>query len=152
MASQELYGELAHQLRAIPAVARELSRSCPQDCPPASLGVLAAVGRHDELRMSRLAELLDIDMSVTSRHVAHLAERGWIDRLPDPHDRRSRLLRLTPGGKDVLHAALDGVAASLAHHLRDWPDEDVMVLCGLLERLRTAFTADCRPRTQTITT
>ncbi|MFF3563950.1 MarR family winged helix-turn-helix transcriptional regulator [Streptomyces sp. NPDC002574] len=151
MASQELYGELASQLRAIPAVARELSRSCPPNCPPASLGVLAVVSRHGELRMSRLAELLDIDMSVTSRHVAHLAERGWIDRLPDPHDRRSRLLRLTPGGMDMLRAALDGVTASLADHLRDWSDQDVLELCRLLERLRTAFTADCRPRTQTIT-
>ncbi|WP_443078321.1 MarR family transcriptional regulator, partial [Streptomyces sp. SP17KL33] len=39
--------------------------------------------RHGEMRMSKLAELLSVDMSVTSRHVAHVAERGWIERLPD---------------------------------------------------------------------
>lgn len=151
MATQEQFAELAGQLRAIPVVARELSRACPPQCPPASLGVLSVISRHGELRMSRLAELLEVDMSVTSRHVAHLAERGWIDRLPDPHDKRSRLLRLTPGGADMLRAAQDRVAEALAHHLRDWPDEDVTEFSRLLDRLRRDFAADCRPRTHSTT-
>ncbi|MDX3097611.1 MarR family transcriptional regulator [Streptomyces sp. ME01-24h] len=151
MATQEQFAELADRLRAVPVVARELSRVCPPQCPPSSLGVLSVISRHGELRMGRLAELLEVDMSVTSRHVAQLAERGWIDRLPDPHDRRSRLLRLTPGGADMLRAAQDRVAEALAHHMRDWPDEDVTEFSRLLEQLHRDFAAGCRPRTPSTT-
>lgn len=151
MATQEQFAELASQLRSIPVATRELSRACPPQCPPSSLGVLSMISRLGELRMSRLAELLDVDLSVTSRHVAHLAELGWIDRLPDPYDKRSRLLRLTPGGAEMLRAAQARVAEALAHRLRDWPDEDVAEFSRLLDRLRGDFAADCRPRTPSTT-
>ncbi len=64
--------------------------------------MLTLLDRYGETRMSRLGELLAIDMSVTSRHVAHIAERGWIEREPDPQDKRSRLLRLTPSGRQLI--------------------------------------------------
>ena len=102
MAAQSQYEELARQLSAIGAVKRGLARILPAECPSGSAAVLTLLDRHGEMRMSRLAELLAVDMSVTSRHVAHVAERGWIERLPDPGDRRSRILRLTPAGLDML--------------------------------------------------
>jgi DNA-binding MarR family transcriptional regulator len=99
------------------------------------------------MRMSRLAELLAIDMSVTSRHVAHLTERGWIDRQPDPLDKRSRLLRLTSRGEQLLREISERYVVALAAALRDWSDEDVGQLSNLLARLRDSF-GDCRsPRT-----
>ena len=84
MAARSQYKELARHLSAIGSVRRELARGLPLDCPLASAGVLALLDRHGEMRTSQLAELLAIDMSVTSRHVAHVAERGWIERHPDP--------------------------------------------------------------------
>jgi DNA-binding MarR family transcriptional regulator len=143
MATQQQFAELASQLRGTLAVVREMARAMPPDCPPASAGVLSAISRNGEIRMSRLAELLDIDMSVTSRHVAHLAERGWIERAPDPLDRRSRLLRLTALGDLALSNAQNHVAGVLAERLSDWPDEDVERFTDLLDRLRTGF---CEPR------
>lgn len=145
MAAQSQYEELARQLSAIGAVKRELGRNLPHDCPPASAGVLALLDRYGEMRMGRLAELLAIDMSVTSRHVAHVTERGWIEREPDPLDKRSRLLRLTPSGKRLLSELSDRYADLLARYLDDWSDADVGRLNELLARLRTSF-GDCRSR------
>ncbi|MFD7652130.1 MarR family winged helix-turn-helix transcriptional regulator, partial [Streptomyces albidoflavus] len=102
MAAQSQYEQLARQLSAIGAVKRGLARVLPNDCPPGSIAVLNLLDLHGEMRMSRMAELLAVDMSVTSRHVAHVADRGWLDRSPDPSDRRSRILRLTPEGKLLL--------------------------------------------------
>ncbi|GGN63200.1 MarR family winged helix-turn-helix transcriptional regulator [Streptomyces kronopolitis] len=145
MAAHRQFEELARQLSAIGAVKREMGRILPQDCPPASAGVLTLLDRHGEMRMSQLAELLAIDMSVTSRHVAHVAERGWIEREPDPADKRSRLLRLTPSGREVLEELSARYTATLARYLNDWSDADVGHLNELLARLRTSF-GDCRPR------
>lgn len=70
MAAHSQYEELARQLSAIGAVKREMGRMLPQDCPPASAGVLTLLDRHGEMRMSQLAELLAIDMSVTSFYMS----------------------------------------------------------------------------------
>ncbi|MFF9480616.1 MarR family winged helix-turn-helix transcriptional regulator [Streptomyces sp. NPDC014733] len=145
MAAQSQYEELARQLSAIGAVKREMGRILPQDCPPASAGLLTLLDRHGEMRMSQLAELLAIDMSVTSRHVAHVADRGWIERKPDPADKRSRLLRLTPSGKELLTELSERYTHTLARYLDDWSDSDVGHLVELLTRLRTSF-GDCRTR------
>lgn len=147
--TQAQFTELAQQLRGALAVSRELGRVIPPEYPPGSVAVLAVFKRHGDMRMSRLAELLDVDMSVASRHVAHLAERGWIDRLPDPYDKRSRVLRLTPGGAEVLRTCSEALARTLARRLQDWPDEDVTHLTRLLARLREDFNGgDCRLTTR----
>lgn len=110
MADRKQFAELATQLRATISVMRGMARTLPGDCQVASVGVLSVISRHGEMRIGRLAELLDIDMSVTSRHVAHLADRGWIERAPDPLDKRSRLLRLTTRGDAVLRTAQDHIS------------------------------------------
>lgn len=137
------YRELARQLRGVGVVNREIARRLPHDCPPASAGLLTLLRRHGEMRMSRLTELLGIDLSVTSRHVAHAHERGWIERLPDPHDGRSRLLRLTASGERQLDELSELTTETLREFLADWTTEDVTALGSLLDRLGTAF-GDCR--------
>ncbi|MFD7237673.1 MarR family winged helix-turn-helix transcriptional regulator [Streptomyces syringium] len=145
MAAQEQYEELARQLSAVGAVKRDLARVLPHDCSPASAIVLTLLHRYGEMRMSKLAELLAIDMSVTSRHVSYAAERGWIDRQPDPADKRSRLLRLLPAGEALLEEVSARYTQALATCLEDWSDDDVGRLVELLGRLRRSF-GDCRAR------
>ncbi|MEU6404074.1 MarR family transcriptional regulator [Streptomyces sp. NPDC046985] len=144
MAEHAQYEELVRQLSAVGAVKRDLGRILPSDCPAGSVAVLTALGRHGEMRMSKLAELLDVDMSVTSRNVAHAAARGWIDRLPDPADRRSRILRLSPAGEDRLDDLTRRTTHLLAERLSDWTDDEVGQLIGLMTRLRASF-GDGRP-------
>ncbi|MFI8188360.1 MarR family winged helix-turn-helix transcriptional regulator [Streptomyces sp. NPDC085946] len=148
MAGRAQYEELIRQFSAFGAVKRELGRLMPADCPSGSAAVLTLLDRHGAMRTSKLAELLAVDMSVTSRHVTHLAERGWIERSPDPADKRSRILRLTPAGRAQLDDLSLRVTQVLAERLSDWSDEDVGRLTRLMARLRDSF-GDCRaaPRT-----
>ncbi|MEU6080421.1 MarR family transcriptional regulator [Streptomyces sp. NPDC047108] len=147
MAAQSQYEELTRQLSAFGVVKRGLARDLPHQCQAGSAAVLALLHRHGEMRLSRLAELLSVDMSVTSRHVAHLTERGWLDREPDPLDKRSRLLRLNAEGENVLRDISDRYVTTLAEALHDWSDEDVGRLTELLARLRDSFGEGRSPRT-----
>ncbi|MDQ1009778.1 DNA-binding MarR family transcriptional regulator [Streptomyces sp. V4I23] len=143
MAERSRFEELARQISAMGAVKRSLARVLPLECPSGSAAVLSLVGRYGEMRMSRLAELLAVDMSVTSRHVAHVVERGWLERSPDPDDRRSRILRLTPTGADLLDDLGRRTTDMFAHYLKDWSDDDVGQLNAMLARLRESV-GDCR--------
>ncbi|MEU5158603.1 MarR family transcriptional regulator [Streptomyces sp. NPDC020875] len=146
MAAQTRYAELARQLNSIGALRRGLLRALPADCPSGPAATLSLLHRHGEMRMSRLCELLAIDMSVTSRHVAHTVDRGWVERATDPGgDRRSRLLRLTPEGRAKLGELHRRSAELLAGRLADWSDPEIGELIAMLERLRESFTGDCRP-------
>ncbi|KUH35839.1 MULTISPECIES: MarR family winged helix-turn-helix transcriptional regulator [Streptomyces] len=143
MAARGQYEELARQLSAVGAVKRGIARMLPTECPSGAAAVLALLDRYGDMRMSRLAELMAIDMSVTSRHVAHVVERDWVERSPDPGDRRSRILRLTPDGRAVLRDLGRRAADLFADRLGDWSDDEVGQLITLLARLRGSF-GDCR--------
>ncbi|MFI8004038.1 MarR family winged helix-turn-helix transcriptional regulator [Streptomyces sp. NPDC086010] len=142
MAARSQYEELARQLSAVGAVKRGLARILPAECPGGSATVLTLLARYGEMRITRLAELLAVNMSVTSRHVTHAVENGWIERSPDPTDKRSRILRLTPAGHEVLDELTRRTTEMFAHHLVDWSDEEVGQLNTLLSRLRDSFS--CR--------
>lgn len=155
MAEQVLYKELMRQLGAVGVVRRDLARILPPEVPSGSVDVLVLLSHHGDMRMSRLAELLAVDMSVTSRHVSHVADRGWIERCADPEDKRSRILRLTPAGEEKLTELSQRTTDRLVERLADWSDDDVRQLTRLLSRLRASFD-DCRapksagPRTHSV--
>ncbi|MFE1790782.1 MarR family winged helix-turn-helix transcriptional regulator [Streptomyces sp. NPDC059525] len=133
------YEELARQLTGIGAVKRELARSLPPHCPPGAAAVLTLLDRHGEMRLSRLTEYMAVDISVSSRHVAHVAQRGWIDRETDPGDGRCRILRLTGEGRAVLTELGARYTDALEKALADWSAEDIDALNTLLARLRSSF-------------
>ncbi|MGY3681471.1 DNA-binding MarR family transcriptional regulator [Streptomyces sp. TE33382] len=153
VAKRSQYEELARQLSAVGAVKRGLARLLPSECPGGSAAVLALLAQHGEMRISRLAELLAVDMSVTSRHVAHVASHGWIERSHDPADKRSRILRLTPAGTEQLDELTRRTTEMFARNLQDWSDEEVGQLNSLLARLRDSFacrgSGGCAPGTHT---
>ncbi|MCZ0980456.1 MarR family transcriptional regulator [Streptomyces diastatochromogenes] len=143
MSTPSMYEELARSVSAFGAVKRGLARVLPVECQGGPAAVLTLVKHHGEMRMSRLAELMAVDMSVCSRHVAHTVDHGWIERLPDPDDKRSRILRLTEPGQAMLGELDRRVTDAFSRHLSEWSDDDVELLTHLLVRLRESF-GDCR--------
>ncbi|MFJ6854027.1 MarR family winged helix-turn-helix transcriptional regulator [Streptomyces sp. NPDC091271] len=142
MAARSQYEELARQLSAVGAVKRGVARILPAECPGGAAAVLTLLAQYGEMRISRLAELLAVNMSVTSRHVTHTVENGWVERFPDPADKRSRILRLTPAGDELIDELGRRTTEMFAHNLIDWSDEEVGQLNTLLSRLRDSFS--CR--------
>ncbi|WP_377272265.1 MarR family winged helix-turn-helix transcriptional regulator [Peterkaempfera sp. SMS 1(5)a] len=139
MISEDSCGELLLQLSGIDSVIRCVKRELGPGSPRGGFALLATLHRCGELRVGDLAELFEIDMSVASRHLADLESRGWAERRPNPHDRRSWYARLTPEGERAAQERFAQARTLLGTALADWPDEDAAALTALLARLRTSF-------------
>jgi DNA-binding MarR family transcriptional regulator len=57
---------------------------------------------HGELSMSRLAEMLDVSLSAATGLVDRVEERGFVERIRVPSDRRIVLVRITPAGRRMI--------------------------------------------------
>lgn len=142
------YEELQRQLRAVGAVKRTIVRNLPPDCPVGPTAVLSTLRRQGSMRLSRLAELLLIDPSVTSRHASHAVEQGWVERTRDPEDRRSWTLSLTPAGSRKLEEISERTTRLFAERMGDWDGDEIDDLAALMARLHGSF-AECRPTART---
>lgn len=121
---------------------RSISRRAPES-PPGAAAVLETVrllgsGEH---RLSRIAELRDVDQSVISRQITELERRGLVCRRPDPSDHRASLIRLTPEGQDVLERSRvlrqEWLRGALARH----PVADVRATAKLVAALAAELDA-----------
>ena len=52
-------------------------------------------------RVGVLAERAHMTKQAMAQLVAHLEEHGYVERIPDPADRRAKLVRTTARGRDV---------------------------------------------------
>src|SRR5262245_10609280 len=68
----------------------------------AQLHVLHLLERHGELAMSRLAETLNVSLSAATGLVDRIEERGFVERIRVPSDRRVVLVRITAAGRQLL--------------------------------------------------
>jgi DNA-binding MarR family transcriptional regulator len=64
--------------------------------------VLWMIQHNGDLPMSRLAELLDVSFSSATGIVDRMAERGLVERVRVPDDRRVVLVRISTGGRQTL--------------------------------------------------
>src|SRR5258708_1826964 len=62
-------------------------------------GILPYISRAQPVRVSDLAQLMQVEIPTVSRQLKSLAERGLIHREPHPDDGRSTLVSFTPKGK-----------------------------------------------------
>jgi DNA-binding MarR family transcriptional regulator len=66
------------------------------------LHLMHLLDRHGELPMSRLAEMLDVSLSAATGLVDRIEERGFVERIRVPSDRRVVLVRVTADGRQML--------------------------------------------------
>ncbi len=55
----------------------------------------------DGMRLTDLAAAAGMTKQSVGEIVDDLAQRGYVERFPDPADRRAKLIRLTPKGKEA---------------------------------------------------
>lgn len=78
----------------------------------AQWAVLVRIDRHEGLKQSELAEMLDLQPISLTRVLDRLAENGLIERRPDPNDRRANQLYLKPAARPLLDQ-LSGLATDM---------------------------------------
>ena len=81
--------ELAGRLRlAVTRLARQLRQTSDSDLSPTQASVLATVGGSGPLTLGELAELERVASPTITKVIALLHEKGLVDKITDPADRR----------------------------------------------------------------
>ncbi|MFA6264462.1 MAG: MarR family transcriptional regulator [Pseudolabrys sp.] len=109
----------------------------------AQWAVLSRLGRCEGLKQSELAELLDLQPISLTRLLDRLADNGFIERRPDPNDRRVNRLYLTPAARPLLEeltALGEEIMAQVLEGLDDKSVTRLLTDLGVMrENLRTAI-------------
>jgi DNA-binding MarR family transcriptional regulator len=100
--------------------------------------ILSMLDHHGEMPMSRVAEMLDVSLSNASGIVDRLEDRGLVERLRVPDDRRVVLVRATDAGRTAL-TRVEVLKEGLMHNLLDRLDDASLQRLALaLEDVRSA--------------
>src|SRR5262245_15658013 len=98
--------------------------------------VLIVLSRNEGLTQARLAEACDTDPMTLVRVLDRMEQDDWLERRPDPHDRRAYRLFLTPGSATVL-AEINRIADKTRNEvLSGLSTDERTLLVALLKRIQ----------------
>ena len=103
------------------------------------LGMLAA---HGELSQAELAEKMRVEPSSVVRLLDRMGRDGWVERVPDPHDRRRNLVRTTPKAAPVWEEIRTRLAPIRDRAADGLDRADVARLIAMLRRIRGNLAGD----------
>lgn len=117
--------ELAGRLRlSVTRLARQLRQTADSDLSPTQASVLATVSAAGPVALGELAELERVASPTITKVVSLLHEKGLIEKVTDPADRRFVRVSLTAEGEALLERTRARKTAWLARQLHDLsPDE-----------------------------
>lgn len=96
-----------HTQRAARALARRFDNALkPLDLTNGQFSLMMALNRPEPVPMRPVADLLAMDRTTLTAAIKVLVRRGLVEVMPDPTDRRSRLMKLTQEGTTLLLNAL----------------------------------------------
>ena len=105
------------------------------------LHVLHLLDRHGEMAMSHLAEMLDVSLSGATGLVDRIEERGYVERIRVPSDRRVVIAQITSVGRRMLED-VDSVQAEILERILDRLDPAQLArLAAAMSDLRAALDA-----------
>lgn len=108
----------------------------PADLTLRQVQVLALLRANADLTGQELAALLRVSTPTTSGIIDRIAAKGWLDRQPDPADRRRVLMRITAAGEEVLMGLEGPTMRARAMVLDRLGDDELADLARLMERMR----------------
>lgn len=113
-------------------------RKADHPMPPMSHFRALKLLRHlGPMPLSDLAQNCQVSMPTMSHTVTVLTNHGFVDRVPDPADRRRVEISLTPAGGDIVAAMERHMLELVAGQLDRMPDDD-------LHKVREGFEALAR--------
>lgn len=111
---------------------REAAASVHPDLQPLGYQVLTSIASGKATSAGAIIERLQTDKSAVSRHVRQLEQLGLVESVPDPDDRRARVLVATPLAQERVALARSRYEARLADRLRPWSPADLDHFSALL--------------------
>lgn len=112
---------------------------------PRGYQVLAGAVNRSSRTQAELAKQLGVDRTVMVYLVDDLEKAGLVERLPDPSDRRSRVIRATEIGTAKLEEVEAAVRAAEAHLLSSLSEDEQTHLYAMLRQVVAAHHAAGAP-------
>ena len=103
------------------------------------LAALRRAGAPYELSPGRLLRETLVTSGTMTNRIDRLSARGFVERYPDPGDRRGVIVRLTGDGKTAVDAAFTALLDAEHALLADLPERDRTRLASLLRTLLARF-------------
>jgi DNA-binding MarR family transcriptional regulator len=97
--------------------------------------ILKLLSHQGPMRLSSLAQVLDLDASTVSRHARQLEDRGLLERTEDPDDGRASRVSVSDRGTACLTKGFETRRHVVTSALDGWTDEERETLRTLLHRL-----------------
>ena len=141
--------------RALARITHLLNRAKQHDSIAAEAGVpvdraavpiLRQLSDSEPLRPGDLAALLAVEAPHVTRQIQRLEATGYVERIPDPDDRRAHRIRLTPAGRQAVDRILDAARQLIWHALAEWSPQDREQLASLFHRMVDDFIAHAATR------
>lgn len=107
--------------------------------------VLYYLNLHERCKLTQLADKFEVKPSAITVMIDRLEKPGYVRRVPDPEDRRSVLVEVTPAGKEVLVQAFRARSRVLATYLSRLDEAEIPEFVRLLEKF-AAVPADVMER------
>ena len=121
-------------------VAAELPILAAHDISMWAYVVLNALDRSPVRTQTALAEAIGADKTRIIGTLDELQQSGYIERRPDPDDRRVRLLEITQAGRAVKNTVQSDIQRGEERWLAELSAEERTVFLRVLERLTRADT------------
>lgn len=103
---------------------------------------LAVLSKGEGMKQAELAELLQVQPISLARLVDRMEAAGWIERRPDPNDRRAIQLYLTPKAEPMLDEMEIAGLASREDAFANFSASERDQLFSLLNRVKTNLRED----------
>jgi DNA-binding MarR family transcriptional regulator len=97
--------------------------------------VLSALDHSPIRTQAALAEAIGADKTRIIPTLDELQERGYIERIPDPDDRRARLLEITASGRSIKNASQVDIQRGEERWLGQLSADDRTVFLRVLQQL-----------------
>ena len=98
---------------------RDRDRICCHDISVTQCYALETIVEQGPMRLGALTERLFLDKSTTSRVVAALVKKGYVEQRADESDRRAITLHVTAGGRRLYRRITDDLVAQQEQLLQD---------------------------------
>jgi DNA-binding MarR family transcriptional regulator len=102
---------------------------------------LVRLSRRPGASQSELADMMEIEKAPAGRIVDRMEEKGWVERRPDPADRRVNRIYLTDRGQRVFAAILPISIDTVHDALSNLSQSDRTRLVALLSNVKSTLQA-----------
>jgi DNA-binding MarR family transcriptional regulator len=100
-----------------------------------AINLMSALHASGPVRLSRLADLADLEAPLVSREIARLCEGGYVTRASDPTDGRATIVSLSAKGAKAYDAYRRATDDIVVEAFAGWTAAELRTLADYLERV-----------------